>query len=208
MGELKSIFAAQSIIPDEKLWDSFRSGDKLALRDIYKTRVEKLFNYGMKVTQDSLLVKDCIQDLFVDLWNRRNHLSPTTNIDYYLFKALRGLIIRALKKDKKLREKSQLFNNNQPTYEPSYEKELISSQSNSELRKKLRSEIGNLPDRQREILFLTFFESFSYEEASAIMKVDVKTAYNLAWRAIKSLRNKLNLSTTLTIIASIWLSCF
>ena len=176
----------------DELWSRFQSGDKDAFQTIYQSRVDRLYNYGLKICSQSLLVKDCIQDLFIDLWTKRQNLSSSVNIDYYLFKSLRRKIISELNKDKK-REQLHIDRsvNLDDGQVKSEETKLIWEQYQSEQKVILKTAINKLPDRQREVVFLLFYSEFSYEESASIMNVDVKTAYNLSWRAMKQLRNVL-----------------
>lgn len=56
-------------IDDQALWNSFRSGDEQAFVIIFDRNVKPLYNYGMKIIADGDLVKDTVQNLFIELWN-------------------------------------------------------------------------------------------------------------------------------------------
>ncbi len=59
---------------------------------LYKSHIEILYRYGHKLTTDTQLVEDSIQDMFIELWNSRKRLSDTDSIKYYLFRILRRKI--------------------------------------------------------------------------------------------------------------------
>lgn len=175
-------------IDEKTLWLHFIDGDKKAYECIYRNFVQNLFNYGMKLNPNRSLVKDCIQELFVELWNRKERLSATDNIKFYLYKSLKIKLNHALKKD--LRSKSgfsisSLFPHQ---FVKSYEQLLIEDQISNEKESKLIIAMGKLPARQREALNLLFFENLSYEQVSEIMSINVSSAYTLAWKAIGSLK--------------------
>src|SRR5690606_27340999 len=67
-----------------------------ALDFIFKEHSSNLFAYGSRFTRDEDLVLDAIQDVFVELWNRRQNLSETNCIKFYLLKALRRRITRVI----------------------------------------------------------------------------------------------------------------
>ena len=54
------------IVSDKELWIDFLSGEKEAFKTIYEKYFPELFNYGCYFLDDEDLVKDCIQDLFVN----------------------------------------------------------------------------------------------------------------------------------------------
>ena len=52
----------------QRIWIRFKDGDLDAFGEIYEEYIDLMYDYGSKITQDKDLVKDCIQDLFVDLY--------------------------------------------------------------------------------------------------------------------------------------------
>jgi RNA polymerase sigma factor (sigma-70 family) len=183
-------------LSDGELWELFKSGDKNAFHTIYESHADALYNYGMNFSGDNILVRECIQDLFVEIWNRKDYLGRTDNIRYYLLKSLRRRIFAGTREQKKWlfdgygekfsiisllnRRSLEIFNENE--------------YSGSDIRKKLSSAIEILPLRQKEALFQIYFEKLSYEEAASVMDVNIKTVYNLVWRGIEKLRRDLRAS--------------
>ena len=190
-GQPRNTDLIHTIQDEDLLWNRFQNGDKVAFHSIYQKYVDKLYNYGTKVCKESSLIKDCIQDLFIDLWTSRESLSNTVRIEYYLFKSLRRKILAKLQKDKKAYLVIQQFVSNEDVEVKSIENEIISETRKFELRSALSKELDKLPERQREILFLIFHQGYTYEESSSLMNVDIKTAYNLAWRGIKKIKSSL-----------------
>jgi DNA-directed RNA polymerase specialized sigma24 family protein len=84
-------------LPDNKIWEAYQKGNKEALEIIYRRHVNDLYNYGMKIKGHESLIKDCIQELFVELWYSKNNLSSTDNIKYYLLRAIKFKINHHLK---------------------------------------------------------------------------------------------------------------
>src|SRR5882672_10780272 len=82
--------------PDEEvlLWLQFKGGDREAFATLYQKHSIPLIAYGMKLCPDLDLLKDQIQELFVELWHSREGLSPTDSVKFYLLKALRYKLIR------------------------------------------------------------------------------------------------------------------
>ena len=87
-----------------KVCGQFKSGDKSAFEEIYSEYVDTLFNFGLKLTADQGLVKDVIQDLFINLFRYNINIQKPESIEFYLFKALKRLITKKLKRKSKLDE--------------------------------------------------------------------------------------------------------
>jgi hypothetical protein len=59
---------------DEKsLWHDLLNGDKIALEFIMNEYMDSLFLYGKRFSTDTNFIEDCIQDLFIGIWQRREY---------------------------------------------------------------------------------------------------------------------------------------
>jgi len=77
-------------------WRNFREGDFSSLGVLFERHYLELFYYGIKIVAIPELVKDTIQDLFADVWERRNHMASVDNIKAYLIISLRRELIRRI----------------------------------------------------------------------------------------------------------------
>ncbi len=77
------------ISDEQKAWDEFRYGSETALKFIFNSYYNLLFNYGHKFTPDDHIIEDVIQDLFVKLWVDRENISATGSVKNYIYKAFR-----------------------------------------------------------------------------------------------------------------------
>ena len=64
-----------------------RRDNELAFSIIYKKYTQRLYNYGMHCCHDHDLVMDCLQELFVSIWDKRKHLPTVHSVGSYLFKS-------------------------------------------------------------------------------------------------------------------------
>src|SRR4051812_908560 len=82
---------------ERELWFSLRSGSREALNTIFEKYGRGLFSYGRNMTSDHCLISDCMQDVFVELWARRETVAVEVHsINAYLIKSLRRRIARRL----------------------------------------------------------------------------------------------------------------
>ena len=77
----------------------FKEGDDGAFVYIYRVYINLLFTLGLQFTKNEALIKDCLQDFFIELREKRYNLGDTDNIKLYLFKSFRRRIIAYLKKE-------------------------------------------------------------------------------------------------------------
>lgn len=174
------------IMPDSKLWNSFLEGDNKALHVIYKTYVQMLYCYGLNFTRDENLVKDCIHDVFVDLFKYRKNLKETNNIQLYLFKSLKNAILKAISKSRKFLGVDQM--DDSFLFEKSVEEVKMEDDDDLYRTKMVRKAFSTLTSRQKEVLFLKFYSNLGYDEISQILNMNYQSARNLVHRSIDKLR--------------------
>lgn len=176
---------------DAVVWRAFKTGDRKAFDYIFKKHVRLLYAYGGKITRDQNLVEDCIQDLFVELWQRRLSLADVNSIKFYLLKSLRRRISRRLSADKALIIEDAGVLEEKADVEFPLEFRIIEEQAAVEQREKLFHAISLLSKRQREAVYLKFYEKISYEQLADIMNLGLRSAYNIIGKAIETLRRNI-----------------
>jgi RNA polymerase sigma factor (sigma-70 family) len=174
-------------------WGRMTGGDKDAFLTVYQSHYQALFCYGFSLSADRELTKDCIQELFLEIWKTRSSLNKEVkNVRSYLFTWLRRKISREctrLAKEKIADEGSEEF----PFPQSSYEELLIAFQQSEEKKEQLRAALKKLTVRQLEIIRLKFFENLSYRNIAAQTSLTPRTVYNLIYEAIRQLRESMKL---------------
>ncbi len=178
-------------LDDSTLWLSFKKGNDLAFSILYNKYVQRLYSYGMHSCRDKDLVLDCLQELFTLLWDRREKLSEVTCVNYYLFKSFRRLLMNRLTVGRKFLISLSDRESYGFDFSPSQEDTLIEEEWETERNKKVRNSLHSLTKRQREAIYLKFFNQLSYHEVAAIMDLHVDSVYNLISKSIDLLRKKL-----------------
>ncbi len=170
-------------LDDAEGWDQIKSGERAGMEALYVKYAQELFRLGMSIKGDRSLVKDCIQEVFLNLWQYRTTVKTTDNVKLYLFKCLSNKIHKEVGKDKKR------YGNLIPEMEEKLRDDREQDPENSvENRKRLAEVLSSLPARQHEVIQLLYFENHSYEDTSAIMGINVQSVYTLAWKAIANLK--------------------
>jgi RNA polymerase sigma factor (sigma-70 family) len=170
---------------DILLWESFRKGDKDAFATLFRQYYEGLFRFGGKFTNDTELLEDCIQELFIELWQAKSE-TPVLSVKAYLLKSLKYKLLKAFHQ----RGKSlSLIDNGEAAFEWSHEAFLISKEDDARKRQRVLDALDRLSNRQKEIIYLKYYQNLSYEEVSEIMNINYQVARNLLYQAIKSLKS-------------------
>lgn len=187
---------------NQYLWSAFVQGDKEALSAIFLENYDDLFRYGQKMVKNHDVVKDAIQDLFLKLWKNRLNLRSVALIKPYLFRALRNHLIDLLSLQKSV---VPLEADLQYPFEVVYSPEdfMINNQLTVEVRNEVINALNELMPRQREVIYLRFFEELDFETIAGIMDMNVQSVRNALHRGMTSLREKMLLSAFLLMFCGI-----
>lgn len=176
----------------------------MAFAHIYSDNAQRLYSYGLKLVNDRDMVKDSIQDLFVEIWDTKDRLGPVRSIKAYLYKSIRRKLIRQASHKRKRYNETFELETVQETV-PSIEIRLIEKQRFDDEHKLVITALNKLSEKQREIIHLKYYGNMNYDEISEIMELDKKATYNLMAHTIKLLKQDLGgiLFTFLIIVLSL-----
>ena len=188
---------AYESMADAELWKQALTGDKAAYSYLYETFSPVLYNYSYRFTYDQAFTEDCIQELFLRLLERGSHLSETDSIKFYLFRAIRREIVRKLEaRDQQtlpLLERDVDFR-----VEFQHESSWLANKMTEERSGQLLQVLNQLPTRQKEAIYLRFYDELSYEEVAQIMGITQLSAYKIVYKALASLYRKMPVRSALS----------
>ena len=171
----------------DTLLASFQAGNMAAFSQLYDLHINILFNYGLKLTIDKELLKDCIHDIFVKLYTKKDELGTIDNLKSYLFISLKNKLCDELRKRMYMSDTAiEDVNAVAPTdVEDDYMEE-EQRKNEFSLVKRL---LDQLSPRQREALTLYYIEEKKYEDISEIMNMNYQSVRNLMHRGLTKLRS-------------------
>lgn len=176
-------------LDEETLWDQFRGGNEKAFAQLYQEYVQVLYHYCTHFASDKALIKDCIHDLFVELWKHRQNIGPTTSVRFYLMASIKRKLVRHLTAEQKFSSQDDARPGELLTgSDPSYESTLISHEEDLHMNDCLQKAIERLPRRQREAVYLRYYQNMSNEEISELMQINIQSVYNLIFGALSNLK--------------------
>lgn len=171
----------------DTLLASFQAGNMAAFSQLYDLHINILFNYGLKLTIDKELLKDCIHDIFVKLYTKKDELGTIDNLKSYLFISLKNKLCDELRKRMYMSDTAiEDVNAVAPTdVEDDYMEE-EQRKNEFSLVKRL---LDQLSPRQREALTLYYIEEKKYEDICEIMNMNYQSVRNLMHRGLTKLRS-------------------
>jgi RNA polymerase sigma factor (sigma-70 family) len=172
------------------LWDAFRAGDEAAFSRLFFEYYESLYHYGHRIAPDPALIKDVLQDFFLQLYENRSGLTPSVqNIKAYLLTSFRRRLLQELQQRKK---RSSTLEELTPKagygFSIGIEDIIIDKESDQQNKQLVSRLLAELPPRQREIIYLKFYLDLSLPEMAETLNISYQVVANHLHRALRKLQ--------------------
>jgi RNA polymerase sigma factor (sigma-70 family) len=176
---------------EKDIWRGVHNSDQEAYAKVYRYYYPRFYNYGKKFTSNVPLVEDATQETLMDIWDKREKLPAIEFPTTYFYTSFRYVLFRKLKLQR------QIVTGDIAPEEPEFSIDhfIIRSESDAALRKQLENALTTLTPRQREVIFLRFYEGLSYEEVAAILSITTKATYKIMARALVRLKRNIVFSS-------------
>lgn len=171
-------------------WERFCKGDRAAFDTIYHTYFPQLFQYCIRFTTDRAFIQDTLQDFFFQLFTKPPRHTAVQHLKSYLLVSVRRQLLRGLAK---AGDAHQELEGNEDAYtfhlELAADDQLISREQSHLRQVAMQGLLHQLTPRQREAIYLYFYENESYDSIAEILQLkEVKYARTLIYRALDEMR--------------------
>ena len=162
---------------DERRWiEGIRCGQMEAFDALYRAMVPALLRFAERMAPGHL-AEDAVQDIMLDLWERRSVLSIQGSVRGYLFGAVRLRIADRLRRERSAEAANNALENQYSPHSVENSESLPSSAVElSELNAAVEKALASLPERSRLILTLRWIDGMSYPEIASILDISVDAA--------------------------------
>jgi len=144
---------------------------------------DKLYRMANSILLDEEAAKDCVQEVYLKLWEKRNRLNKVENLSSFVMKSMRNLCLDKLRKNREI---------DIETAKCELNSEQISLQENLEqkdMTKLIKQYINHLPELQRTIIRLRDVEGFEIKEIAFIIASNENAVTVNLSRARTKIRN-------------------
>ena len=162
-----------------------RNSDKDALKDIFEAFYPSLCHYASHFLGDHDQSEEVVQDLFVRIWEKREHLAVSASLRSYLFRSVRNQCINLIMHEKVRQNHAKKIRD--AIIEDAAEENYFLEEERSEA---IASAISALPDKRREIFLLSRQEGLKYQEIATRLQISVKTVETQMGLALRFMREK------------------
>ena len=168
---------------DQKLLELLQTDSEHAIDLLFRSHYAFLCQTVYRIIPDKNLVEDLTQDVFYELWRKRETIVIKTSIRAYLKRAARNKALNYIRGQKIKFEEEEKTPDLRSTAINS-----IQQMEMSELQACIDKAIDKLPERCRLVFSLSRFEEMSYKQIAEALDISIKTVENQISKALKLLR--------------------
>lgn len=165
------------------LFAEISNGSEQAFNEAFDLYYSRLCFFADQVLRDFDLSRSVVQQVFVDLWIKRDRLQ-VDSLKSYLYQSVRNATLDVLKHKKAESKYLSTLEKEEPV-------QIADRMEEAELANRINRAIQNLPEKCREIFVLCRFEELKYAEIAAQLNISVKTVEMQITIAMKKLRKEL-----------------
>ena len=170
------------------LMQRLQQNDEGALASLMKKYYNDLYNYAARFTTDGELIKDCIQEVFISLWQRRETAGAILAPKYYFIRAIKNKVLKSLHINNRKVTSAYLQDEYDFSHEFSIERVIIEKQISEEKAEKLRKTLDLLSKREKEIVYLKYYQYLDHAQIAELMNISRQSVYNLLHETMHKLR--------------------
>jgi RNA polymerase sigma-70 factor (ECF subfamily) len=163
-----------------------RIGDEMAFERLFRLFYEALCRYAQSIVNEPELAEEIVQEMFVQLWEKRQTLDLHTGIRPYLYKAVHNRCLNQIKHQKvRVLHQQEVLVTTSEIIQPSNSAEF------SELKGRFNQALLKLPEECRKVFKLSRENEFSYREIADFLGISIKTVENQMGKALRIMRDEL-----------------
>jgi len=153
--------------------------EELNFESLYNNHWEKLYAFCFRMTRDEHISQNIVQDIFTDLWERKDVLN-ILSMESYLFRAAKNQVLKEYRKRKFDTE----------TMDEKFEDYIVENIASmeTEMVEKLYRLLENLSEKKKEILIMNKIEELDITQIAMKLNISKQTVKNQISSALKQLR--------------------
>jgi RNA polymerase sigma-70 factor, ECF subfamily len=170
---------------EQHLLQRLISGEQPAFRSIYDGFYRYLVVTAYAYLRDNDLARDTAQEVFVDLWRRRQELPEINSLKAYLRRGVCNKSLDILRHRKRWQTEDafpETISDNSRTEQLA---------ETSELTEAVQNAIAELPEKCRTVFLLSRYEQLSHKEIAEKLDISTKTIENQMTKALRHMRTRL-----------------
>lgn len=179
--------------------EKVKSGDELAFELLFRKYYVQLCSFANKFTSNTAESEEIVQEVFLNVWKKREQLKLDQEIRPYLYKSVQNLCFNIVQHRKVVDQYYAIIDiayQNRVEDFDTYESVLY-----HDLQDKVEEAISELPTECRRIFQMSRKEGLKYKEIADKLGISVKTVETQMGRALAKLKVELKDYLTILLIS-------
>lgn len=165
----------------------------LTFQSLFHKYYSNLLFYATRIVGEEE-AEDVVQDVFAELWHRRESLVLGEQIQAFLYRSVYTRALNVLKHRDVVSSHEAVMmeiNKKRAEYYQPESNEVVKRIEDAELRKELREAINSLPDKCRMVFVLSYLHDMKNKDIADTVGVSLRTVEAHMYKALRFLRDKL-----------------
>ena len=175
-----------SLVTDFELLERLRRGDHSAFDALFRQWYEPVVRTANRILHEPGVAEELAQDVFLELWRRRETLPEGSSVSGYLLQAVRNRALNHLR-HLQVQRRSQVYV--EALSEPAEQAD--ADAETGELEAAIQGAVAELPPRTREVFLMSRERNLKYSEIAEQLGISVKAVEANMSRALRQLREHL-----------------
>ncbi len=161
-----------------------REGDAAAFEALYRAYYRPLLTFILPLTQSGAIAEEIIEDVFTEIWKRRESLVIQHGVNTYIFTAVRNRALSAIRRQQ-VEERFLTVEASEPAQTVAPD---TASIDREQIQRLVRDAIESLSPKRRTVLMLRWDQEMSYAEIAEVMGSSVAAVERQLSRTLKALK--------------------
>jgi RNA polymerase sigma-70 factor (ECF subfamily) len=179
---------AMNDLSDEALMARVQQGETQLLEMLIKRYERALFAYAQRIVQQRSAAEDAFQETFLRVFRKAQSYRPGSPFRPWLYTICLNTCRDSLRKRSR-RPESELDKSAYALCDEQPGPEVVSAQQ--ALAENIRRAVEALPEKQRDVFLLSYYQQLQYPEISEILQIPVGTVKSRMFHASKFLAEQL-----------------
>lgn len=152
--------------------------------------MREMFAYGMAFGVDKETVLDAIHDVFLHIIERENEIKEHANAKFYLLCSLKNRLFSIKRKEVAFENIDDADDYNFSIAVSGLQDVIEEEEERIRLTSQIENMLAELTGRQREVIYLRYTQSLSYEEIANLLQITPKAVRKLNYRALERMKER------------------
>lgn len=180
-----------------------RENKSIVFDSIFRRTYSKLYFYALSLLTDESDDDDVVEEVFVELWKRRDEIDLGDKIDSFLYRAVYTRSLNTLKRRNvnagRLAAIDDINSKRMEFYSGASD-DPMRKMEDADLRRMINDTINLLPEKCRQVFCMSYLNGMRNSDIAEELQLSVRTVEAHMYRALRFLRDRLGKFLTVGVV--------